>query len=163
MSPCRFVGESSQLVDRGPILFGRLELHVLVDRKLRGRARGVVTGTDSDHAKTTGTGLDLVGIRRTLPANGNVVSRDQFVEGDVFSFAGKVPALGRGDTDQIAPYAGDVDGGLRGVRPGASRRALHLLGINVHANGQDNDDAEKSEQAAHLSLPEGNFIAKRSR
>src|ERR1700680_2046251 len=140
-------------MSRGPILFGRLELHVLVDRKLRGRARGVVTGTGGYYTKTTGAGLDLVGIRRTLSGNGNVVSRDQVVEGDVFSFAGKVPALGRGDTDQIAPYAGDVDGGLRGVRPGGSGRALHLLGINVHANGQDHDDAEKSEKAAHLSLP----------
>jgi len=104
-----------------------LELHVLIDRKLRGRARGVVTGTDSDHTKTTGTGLDLVGIRRTLSDNGNVVSRDQFLEGDVFSFAGKAPALGRGDTDQIAPYAGDVDGGLRVFAPAGAEELCSCL------------------------------------
>src|ERR1035437_1192984 len=141
-------------------LFGCLKLHVFVDRKLRGRARGVVTGTGSDYTKATGTDLDLVGIRGPLPGNIRVVRRDQIVEGDILALAGEVPALGRGDTNQIAPYAGDVDGGLRVVRSGGSRRALRLLGINVHPNGQYNDDAEKSEQAAHV-YPRGNCTAKR--
>ena|ERR1700728_103930 len=59
--------------DRG--LWGGLELHVLVDRKLRGRTRGVVYGTGCDYAKATGTGTDLdgIGIRRTLPGNTDVV------------------------------------------------------------------------------------------
>jgi hypothetical protein len=41
-----------------PILFGRLELHVLVNRKLRGRARGIVTGTDLDRVVDAISALD---------------------------------------------------------------------------------------------------------
>src|ERR1035438_534348 len=141
-------------------LFGCLKLHVLVDRKLRGRARGVVTGTGGDYMKATGTDLDLVGVRGTLPGNIRVVRREQIVERGVLALAGEVPALGRGDANQIAPYAGHVDGGLRVVRSGGSRRTLRLLGINVHPNGHYNDDAEKPEQAAHV-YPRGNCTAKR--
>ena len=57
-------------------LFGGLELHIFVDRKLRGRAGGIFPGTSSDYAKPAGTGLDLIGIRRTLPGNCDVFARD---------------------------------------------------------------------------------------
>jgi hypothetical protein len=93
----------------------------------------------SDYTKATGTDLDRVDVRRTLPGNRNVVSRDHFVEGSVFPFAGKVPALGPGDTHQIGLYVSDVDGCLRCVLPGGSRRTLHLPGIETHANSQSND------------------------
>src|SRR5579863_2572907 len=143
------------------VLFGRLEVHVLVDRKLRGCTRTVVAGTGSDHTKAAGGGLDFVGIGGTLPGDRNVVGGDQFVEGGVFRFAGVVPALGRGDTDQISLYAGNVDGGLRVVGSGGGRRTLHLLGVNVHANAQNDHNAQKAENAPHRSLRRLNCNAKR--
>jgi hypothetical protein len=54
------------------------------------------------HSRRAST-MSSPGRRRTLPGNGNVVSRDQVVDGGISSFAGEVPALGRGDTDQIGP------------------------------------------------------------
>src|SRR5450631_426054 len=147
----------------GLALFGGLELHVLVDRKLRRCAADVVTGTGRHHMKATGTDREVVGIRRTLAGNGDVVSRDHFVEGYIFSFAGEIPALGLGDADEVALHAGNVDGSLRVGCPGDRRRALSLLGIDVHAYAQHDDDAEKAKNASHGSLPNANCIAKGSR
>src|ERR1700722_15966193 len=87
-------------------LLRALKLHILVHRELRRRAAEVGTGADRNHVKAAGTGLDLIAIRRTLPGNANVVRRDQFVEGSIFSLGGKVAALGLGDAGQIASYAG---------------------------------------------------------
>src|SRR5450755_1083274 len=90
----------------GLALFGGLELHILVDRKLRRRAADVVTGTGRHYVKATRTDLNVVSVRRTLAGNGDVVSRYNFVEGDIFSFAGEIPALGLGDADEVALHAG---------------------------------------------------------
>src|ERR1039457_845043 len=147
----------------GLALFGGLVLHILVDRKLRRRAADVVTGTGRHYVKATRTDLNVVSVRRTLAGNGDVVSRDHFVEGDIFSFAGEIPALGLGNAHEVALHAGNVDGSLRVGCPGDRRRALGLLGIDVHAYAQRDDDAEKAKNASHGSLPNVNCIAKGSR
>ena len=129
-----------------------LKIHVLIHRKLRRQTRRVVAGTSSHYTKSALTDLHRVTIRRPLPRNGNVVSRNQCIERDVFPFARKVPPLRRGDTHQIGPYASDVDGCLRRVRSRRSRRTLHLPGIKVHANTQSKHEAEKAKYSAHKSL-----------
>ena len=58
----------------------RMKHQWVVDGKLRWGAGVVVAGTGSDHPEAAGTDLDLVGVRRTLPRNGNRVGRDEFVE-----------------------------------------------------------------------------------
>src|ERR1700733_10947806 len=129
-------------------LLGGLELHVFIDRKLGWSARSLAAA-GSNYAKASGIDFDGVGIRRTLSGDINVVRRNQIVERYIFAFAGKVAALGLCDADKITLYACDIDGGLRRRGPGSSRRALHLLGIDVHTNSQYNHDAEKTEHAAH--------------
>src|ERR1700722_3005895 len=141
-------------------LLGRLELHVFINRQASGRAGGVLTGTDSDDAEASRTNLYFVGVWWALAGHRNVVGRDQLVKRGIFPFGSEISTLTGGDTDQIALYTRNVDSSLRAVRPSRSRRTLCLLGKNVQSDRHYDNDADKTEYAAHVSLRNDNFTAR---
>src|SRR6202171_3382957 len=98
----------------------RLHLHGFVDSEL-GRTASAVTG--GRHTKTTGSGFNIVSVRRPLPFDGDVLPGNQLIQGSVLLLSSVVPTLGVGDADQIILYAHNV-GRSGGCAASAGRRGI---------------------------------------